>query len=272
MKKVIIAGSSGRMGVMIMKAVKETAGLELAGAVERPDHPSVGVDAGIVAGLGENGVIVAGDLADVLSLGDVIIDFTSPQAAMKNLEIAAGAGKAIVIGATGLSAEDKGRAAELAEKTRVVMAPNMSVGVNLLFKIVGEVAKVLGPDYDVEIIESHHRMKKDAPSGTAVKLAEIIAEALDRNIDQCGVYGRHGLPGARTREEIGVLAVRAGDIVGDHTVLYGGIGERIEITHRAHSRETFARGAIRAAAWILSRPKGLYDMQDVLGLSQTNSD
>ncbi|MBU2548418.1 MAG: 4-hydroxy-tetrahydrodipicolinate reductase [Proteobacteria bacterium] len=266
MTKIVVAGAAGRMGSRIMRAVLDTDGLELAGAFERSDHPDLGRDAGLAAGLGEVGLTLASGLEAVIEAGDVIIDFTTPGATMNNLETAAGAGKAMIVGTTGFSAEQRQRIEALAGTTRLVVAPNMSVGVNLLFKIVGDVARILGPGYDVEIVEAHHRFKKDAPSGTAVRLAEVVAEALDRRIGECGVYGRQGLVGERTAREIGVLAVRAGDIVGEHTVMYGGIGERIEITHRAHSRDTFTMGAVRAAAWVVGQKPGLYDMQDVLGL------
>jgi 4-hydroxy-tetrahydrodipicolinate reductase len=175
-------------------------------------------------------------------------------------------GLAAVIGTTGFNQSQMDRIRELARNTRCVVAPNMSVGVNLMFKIVQEVARVLGPEYDVEILEAHHRLKKDAPSGTAVKLGELIAHALGKNFNQVGVHGRKGMVGERTRDEIGMQVIRAGDIVGEHTVLFGGDGERLEIIHRAHSRDNFARGAIRAALWVVNQPNGLYDMQDVLGL------
>lgn len=266
MVKVIVAGAAGRMGGRIMQAVMDTPDMELSGAFERPDHPEIGKDAGVAAGIGEAGVVLSGSLGDIIDGGDVIIDFTQPLATLNNLEVAAGRGKAMVVGTTGLSDDEKKRLEEYASKMRLVFAPNMSVGVNLLFKIVGDVARILGNGYDLEIVESHHRLKKDAPSGTAVRLAEVLAEATGRRISECGVYGREGMVGERTDDEIAVLAVRAGDIVGEHTVIYGGIGERVEITHRAHSRDTFARGAARAAGWVVEQKPGLYDMQDVLGL------
>jgi len=266
MTKVIVAGAAGRMGGLIMRAVLDSPELTLAGAFERPGHPETGRDAGLAAGLGETGLQLADSLDAVLDAGDVVIDFTAPVATLANLEKAARSGKAMVIGTTGLSPEQVDRLGELAAGTRVVFAPNMSVGVNLLFRIVGDVARILGPGFDLEIVEAHHRLKKDAPSGTAMKLAEVLARATGRNLKDCAVYGREGMVGQRRDDEIAVLAVRAGDIVGDHTVTFGGIGERIEITHRAHSRETFARGAARAAGWIVSQAPGLYDMQDVLGL------
>jgi 4-hydroxy-tetrahydrodipicolinate reductase len=266
MINVIVAGGAGRMGGRIMQAVSDSSDLELAAAFERPDHPDIGRDAGLAAGIGQVGANLVGSIDEVIDRGEVIIDFTLPQATMQTCEAAAKIGRAMVIGTTGLTDQDKARLKELAASMPVVFAPNMSLGVNLLFKLVGDVARILGPGYDLEVVEAHHRMKKDAPSGTAIRLAEVLAEATGRKLSDCGVYGRHGQVGERTDEEIGVLAVRAGDIVGEHTVIYGGIGERIEIVHRVQSRDTFARGAVRAATWVVGRESGLYDMQDVLGL------
>lgn len=267
MIKAIVAGAAGRMGARIMQAVMNSPELELSGAFERPDHPALGQDAGMAAAIGNVGVSLSNSLAEAAANGgEVVIDFTQPAASMANMEIAAQKGLAMVVGTTGLTPEQIDRAREFSRNVRMVLAPNMSVGVNLLFKIVGDVARILGPGYDLEIIEAHHRLKKDAPSGTAVRLAQVLAEAMGRDISKVGVYGREGIVGERTPDEIGVLAVRAGDIVGEHTVLYGGIGERIEITHRAHSRDTFVQGAVRAAAWVVKQSAGLYDMQDVLGL------
>ena len=242
MTKIIVAGAAGRMGARIMRAAMDGQGLEVVAAFERPGHPDLGRDAGLVAGLGEMRLPLSGDLAKIVEAGEVVVDFTVPEATLGHLETAAAAGRSMVIGTTGFSAEQKARIETLAKKVSLVMAPNMSVGVNLLFKIVGDVARILGSGYDVEIIEAHHRFKKDAPSGTAVRLAEVVAEALGREMGECGVYGREGLVGERTAGEIGVLAVRAGDIVGEHTVMYGGIGERVEITHRAHSRDNLCHG------------------------------
>jgi 4-hydroxy-tetrahydrodipicolinate reductase len=199
--------------------------------------------------------------------GAVIINFSSPQASMESLEFARENGLAAVIGTTGLSPAQVERLRELSKNVRCVFSPNMSVGVNVMFRIVQEVAQMLGPEYDIEILEAHHRLKKDSPSGTAVKMGELLAQAVGRNFGQVGVYGRKGMVGERTREEIGMQVIRAGDIVGEHTVLFGGIGERLEITHRAHSRDNLARGAVRAALWVVNQPNGLYDMQDVLGLN-----
>jgi 4-hydroxy-tetrahydrodipicolinate reductase len=254
------------MGGRIAALIHEAADLTLVGAVERPGHPGLGKDAGESAGIGKIGVPLAGDLRDVVNDGQVVLDFTTPQAAMAHLAVAADAKVAMVLGTTGLGAADLGRVKVLSAAAPCVLSPNMSVGVNLLFKVLGEVASTLGSDYDVEIFETHHRFKKDSPSGTALRMAQVIAAALGRDLDRAGVYGRKGMVGERGKEEIAIHALRAGDVVGEHTVVFGGMGERIEITHRAHSRDTFARGALRAARWIVGKPAGLYDMQDVLGL------
>ncbi|HMK56967.1 MAG TPA: 4-hydroxy-tetrahydrodipicolinate reductase [Dissulfurispiraceae bacterium] len=266
MTGIIVAGATGRMGSRIIALSAEYPGLRLAGAFERKGHSSTGRDAGLLAGCGENGVKLSDSLDTIIDSGDVIIDFTMPEATLGNLQLAASMKKAMVIGTTGMTPQQTDTVRQFAKKIAIVMAPNMSVGVNLLLKVLKDVAKVLGDDFDIEIVEAHHRLKKDAPSGTALKMARVIAEAVDRNLDETAVYSRRGLIGERTRKEIGIQTVRAGDIVGDHTVLFGGLGERIEITHRASSRDTFARGALRAAGWLAGKKAGLYDMQDVLGL------
>ncbi len=266
MVRAVVAGAAGRMGGRIIHMLAAADGIELAAAFEKPGHAAVGRDVGEIAGLPATGVKVAGSLAEVLDLGHVVIDFTNPAASLANLELAATAGKAMVIGTTGFEARQVEEINKLAQNTKVVLAPNMSVGVNLMFKVCQDIAKVLSSGYDVEIVEAHHRLKKDAPSGTAMKLAQVIAQALRRDLDQVGVYVRKGMIGERTDAEIGIQTVRAGDIVGEHTVIFGGVGERLEIIHRAHNRDNFARGAVRAAQWIVSQPNGLYDMQDVLGL------
>lgn len=264
--RAVVVGAAGKMGSRIIHILRETPGIDLYQAVERPDHPSVGKDIGELIGLGKLGIPLEGGLKKIG--GDVIINFSSPTASLESLEFAKEAGLAIVIGTTGFHPDQMEKIRVLSKSVRCVLAPNMSVGMNLMFRIVQDVARVLGPDYDIEILEAHHRLKKDSPSGTAVKLGELIASAIGRDLDQVGVYGRKGMTGERTREEIGMQVIRAGDIVGEHTVLFGGIGERLEITHRAHSRDNFARGAIKAALWIVDQPNGLYDMQDVLGLKR----
>jgi 4-hydroxy-tetrahydrodipicolinate reductase len=266
MIKAIVVGAAGRMGCMIINAIQSADGIQCAGAVETTGNPAVGRDAGAVAGLAELGVRIEDAISDVISKGDVIIDFTIADASLKNMEIAAQFHKPTVVGSTGFSPQQMEQAKKLTQEFPCVLAPNMSVGVNLMFKIVEEVAQILGPDYDCEIVEAHHRMKKDAPSGTALRLGEVIAHALGRKWAEAGVYGRKGLIGERSRGEIGMQVIRAGDIVGDHTVLFGGMGERLEITHRAHTRDTFAQGAVRAAKWVVNQKPGLYDMGDVLGL------
>lgn len=264
--KAIVVGAAGRMGIRIIHIIRETPSMELYRAIERPDHPSIGKDIGEVIGLGTLGIPLSEGLKE--KGGDVMINFSNPTASLESLKFAGETGLAIVIGTTGLNQGQMEEVKALSKNVRCVLAPNMSVGMNLMFRIVQDVARVLGPDYDIEILEAHHRLKKDSPSGTAVKLGELIADAVGRNLSQVGVYGRKGMIGERTKEEIGMQVVRAGDIVGEHTVLFGGIGERLEVIHRAHSRDNFARGAIKAALWVVSQPNGLYDMQDVLGLKK----
>ena len=264
--RAIIIGAAGRMGQRLLTAIHETPDIFLAGAVERQDHPQIGRDVGEMAGLGKWDIPLTGSLREVISRGDVIIDFTNAEAALTHLRVAADQGKSAVIGSTGFLATQMQEVQALAQKVSCVLSPNMSVGVNVMFRVIGDVAKTLGGDYDVEVIEAHHRMKKDAPSGTAMKMGQILAQALNRNFDQVGVYARKGIIGERKQAEIGMQTVRAGDIVGEHTVIFGGLGERLEVTHRAHSRDNFARGAVRAARWVVKQKPGLYDMQDVLGL------
>ncbi len=263
MQKVIVTGAAGRMGSTNVRLVCNDKDLKLVGAVEREGFDPI--DAGIPANIGEIGVKIVDDIWKLKDIdANVIIDFTMPDATMKNLKFAVENKINMVIGTTGLSDENLNSIKEASEKIAIVQSPNMSVGVNVLFKISEIVAKVLGDDYDVEIVEAHHRFKKDAPSGTAVKLGQIVAEALGRDYKKVAKFERCGIIGERTKEEIGMQTLRAGDIVGDHTVLFGGIGERIELTHRAHNRENFARGAIRAAKWLKDKNKGLYNMLDVL--------
>ncbi len=266
MTHVIVAGAAGRMGTRIVNAVSEAEGISLGAAFERPESPAVGKDAGMVAGIAELGVTIAPNLESVMDAGDVIIDFTHHEATIAHARRAASAGKPMVIGTTGLSPDEKAEIRRLASGFPCVLAPNMSVGVNLLYRLVETAARVLGEDYDIEIVEAHHRMKKDAPSGTALQLGRVAASALGRDLDSVGVFERNGLIGERTRSEIGIQSVRAGDIVGEHTVIFGGIGERIELVHKASSRDTFAKGAVRAAKWVVTQGPGLYDMLDVLGL------
>jgi len=266
MVKITVAGAAGRMGERIIHMICQNPETDLVGAFEHPEHESVGSDAGSIAGIGELGVKICGALDEAVNGADVVIDFTRPESTLENMRGASEKGIAMVIGTTGIPEDGVVEIKALAGKAPCVMAPNMSVGVNVMFKIAGEMARILGNDYDMEILEAHHRLKKDAPSGTAMRLGQILAEAVDRDLEKVGVYGRKGMIGERTDEEIGIQTWRAGDIAGEHTVMFGGIGERLELVHRAHNRDNFARGAVRAALWITGQSTGLYDMQDVLGL------
>lgn len=265
--KVAIVGAAGRMGGRLIQAVIAADGLVLSGAIERPGHPQIGTDAGLLAAVGELGVPITDDLTTAMEKADVLIDFTFPDVTLKNLEICAKLGKMVVSGSTGFTPEQKQQAEKYADKIPVVLAPNMSVGVNACFKLLKEAANILGDDFDVEIVELHHNKKKDSPSGTAVRMGEVVAEALERDYNQVATYHREGMCGERTKKEIGMQTVRGGDIVGEHTVYFIGMGERIEISHRAMSRDMFARGATRACQWLQGKKTGIHDMQDVLGLS-----
>lgn len=266
MVKVIVAGAAGRMGGRLISLLRGSAALALSAAVESKGHISVGQDAGEVAGCGLTGVVIRDDLSAVMEQGEVIVDFSTPAATMEHVRIASQHRRPMVIGTTGLSSSELAELRSLVRPIACVLSPNMSVGINVLFKVIAEMAKTFGDEYDIEVIEAHHRLKKDAPSGTALKIAEILAKAVNRDLEQAAVYARKGLIGERKRGEIGLQSIRAGDIVGDHTVIFGGMGERVELTHRAQSRDTFARGALRAARWVVRQPPGLYDMLDVLGL------
>jgi 4-hydroxy-tetrahydrodipicolinate reductase len=259
-------GAAGRMGKTLIEAIHLADGATLTAAINRPDSSLIGADVGELAGMGKLGVTLAGNLADVVDQFDVLIDFTHPTVTLKNLEVCRKAGKSMVIGTTGFSVEEKQLLAEGGKEISIVFAANFSVGVNLCLKLLDTAARVLGDDVDIEILEAHHRHKVDAPSGTAVRMGEVVAKALGRDLQKVAVYGREGQTGARDRETIGFATVRAGDIVGDHTVLFAADGERVEITHKASSRMTFARGAVRSALWLDAKPAGLYDMQDVLDL------
>ncbi|WP_109511431.1 4-hydroxy-tetrahydrodipicolinate reductase [Pseudomonas ovata] len=266
MRRIAVTGAAGRMGKILIEAVGQSPGAGLTAAIDRPDSTLVGADAGELAGQGRIGVPLSGDLARVAEEFDVLIDFTHPSVTLKNLAFCRKAGKAIVIGTTGFTAEEKLRLAEAAKEIPVVFAANYSVGVNLCLKLLDTAARVLGDEVDIEISEAHHRHKVDAPSGTALRMGEVVANALGRDLEKVAVYGREGQTGARERQTIGFATTRAGDIVGDHTVLFAADGERVEITHKASSRMTFARGAVRAALWLDGKAPGLYDMQDVLEL------
>jgi 4-hydroxy-tetrahydrodipicolinate reductase len=254
------------MGKTLIEAVQQAQGAGLTAAIDRPDSSLVGADAGELAGLGRIGVQLSDELAKVVDEFDVLIDFTHPSVTLKNLAFCRKAGKAMVIGTTGFSEQEKLLLAEAGKEIPIVFAANFSVGVNLSLKLLDMAARVLGDDVDIEILEAHHRHKVDAPSGTALRMGEVVAKALGRDLQEVAVYGREGQTGARERQTIGFATVRGGDVVGDHTVLFAADGERLEITHKASSRMTFAKGAVRAALWLDERQPGLYDMQDVLDL------
>jgi 4-hydroxy-tetrahydrodipicolinate reductase len=264
---VVVAGAAGRMGNRLVACLRDTPDLHLVAALEAPAHPALGRDAGELAGVGRAGVAIGGDPVAAITRGRVLVEFSVPEASLDHLRLVARVGARAVIGTTGFSSAQRAEIQELARSAAILVSPNMSVAVNLAFKLLGTMAKALGDEYDVEITEIHHRFKKDAPSGTALRMAEVVAAALGRDLSQVAVYGRRGLPGERSRHEIGILSLRSGDVVGEHTISFGTLGERLELTHRAHSRDTFARGALRAARFVAAQPPGLYSMQDVLGLA-----
>ncbi len=258
------------MGRCISSTIKAFEGTTLAGGTEYAGSEFVGQDVGELAGIGRIEKPVLADLGEAFETceGDVAIDFTTPAATMKHLGAAVKLNKAMVIGTTGMEKDEEAKVREASKQIPIVFAPNMSVGINLMLRLICEAASILGEDYDIEIVETHHRHKKDAPSGSAMKMAEVLAETMKKNLDTDGVFTRKGMIGERKRGDIGVQTIRAGDVVGDHTVMFGGIGERLEITHKASSRETFARGAVKAALWLHGKPAGLYSMQDVLGFEK----
>ena len=267
MRRIAVMGAAGRMGKALIDAVQQRSPLcGLNAAIVRPGSSLVGADAGELASIGRIGVLLSDSLQAVEADFDVLIDFTLPEVMLGNLAVCRKLGKAMVIGTTGLTAEQKQQLVEAGQDIPIVFASNFSVGVNLSFKLLDMAARVMGDDADIEIIEAHHRHKVDAPSGTAMRMGEVIADALGRDLQKVAVYGREGHTGARERETIGFATVRGGDVVGDHTVLFATEGERLEITHKASSRMTFAKGAVRAALWLQGREPGLYDMQDVLDL------
>ncbi|MCV6589471.1 MAG: 4-hydroxy-tetrahydrodipicolinate reductase [Marinobacterium sp.] len=267
MIRVAVIGAAGRMGKTNIEAVCQGEGVELGAAIVEPGSSLVGADAGELAGVGKLGVTVVSALVDAKDDFDILIDFTSPQTTLQNLAFCAEHGKGMVIGTTGLTEEERNALNSYGDKMPLVFASNMSVGVNLCFKLLNMAAQALGDDYDVEIIEAHHRHKVDSPSGTALSMGEAVADGLGRDLRECAIYGREGQVGARPQKEIGFATVRAGDVVGDHTVLFGTEGERVEITHKASSRMTFAKGAVRAVRWLNGKKNGVYSMQDVLDLN-----
>jgi 4-hydroxy-tetrahydrodipicolinate reductase len=260
----VVAGAAGRMGGRIITLAGQSRDLRVVAALERAGHPALARDAGEVAGAGRLGIPITDDAAGALARDRVLVEFTAPDATLEHLRLVAACGARAVVGTTGLAAAQLGELRELAGRSAIVFSPNMSVGVNLAFRVLALMARALGDEYDVEITEIHHRLKKDAPSGTAQKMAEVIAEALGRDLGAVGVYGRHGMVGERGPKEIGVHALRGGDIVGEHTVVFSTLGERLELTHRAHSRDTFVGGALRAIRFVATAGPGLYSMHDVL--------
>ncbi len=266
MLNIAVTGAAGRMGRNLIQACFENTHCQLGAAIEHESSPFIGLDAGEVTGHGKLNKKLVSQLDEVATDFHTLIDFTRPEVTLQNLASCVANGKNIIIGTTGFSDAEKQQIEEASKSIAIVFAPNMSVGVNLCFKLLDIAARVLADDVDIEVIEAHHRHKVDAPSGTALRMGEVIADALGRNLDDCAVYGREGVTGERDRKTIGFETIRAGDIVGDHTVLFAGIGERVEITHKASSRMTFANGAIRAALWLEDKNSGLYDMQDVLDL------
>ncbi len=266
MKDVIIAGAAGRMGRRIAQMVAEHPDLRCSAAFEAPGSPFIGRDLGELSWGEKNGVIIEDGLQAVIGKGDVIIDFTFHSATLEFARLAADYGRAMVIGTTGLSPDEVTMLQQLAERFPCVYAPNMSLCVNILFMLVKKTAALLGDSYDIEIIETHHNKKKDAPSGTALRLGELAAEGINKNFGEVAVLARDGIVGARKPHEIGIQSIRAADVVGEHTVYFAGPGERIELSHRAHSRDHFAKGAATAAAWVLGQDNGCYSMFDVLGL------
>jgi 4-hydroxy-tetrahydrodipicolinate reductase len=263
--KLAIAGAAGRMGRTLVEAVLRSGDLSLAAALEAPGHPGLGKDAGEPVGA-STGVKLTPDVAAAIAAADCLIDFTGPDATVAHLGACATAGKSAVVGTTGFTPEQKARIADAAQRIPIVMAPNFAVGVNAVFKLAVEAARILGDGYDVEIVEAHHRHKVDAPSGTALRLGEAVATALGRDLRSCAVHGREGITGERPPQAIGFHAIRGGDIVGEHTVIFAGEGERVEIMVRSGNRMTYALGALRAARWLAGKRAGLYDMFDVLAL------
>lgn len=263
--KIAIAGASGRMGQMLIEAVRADAECELSGALDMVSSPAIGADAGAYSGQA-TGVLITSDVRQGLQSSQVLIDFTRPEGTMEHLKVCRELGVAAVIGTTGFTEAQKAEIATIAQDIAIMMAPNMSVGVNVTLKLLEMAAKALSTGYDIEIIEAHHRHKVDAPSGTALKMGEVIADALGRDLKECAVYAREGVTGERDPSSIGFATIRGGDIVGDHTVLFAGIGERIEISHKSSSRATYAQGSLRAVRFLAGQKSGLFDMFDVLGL------
>lgn len=266
MLKIAITGAAGRMGKALIQAIANAQDLQLMVAIEKIDSPVLNLDSGEVAGIGRNGIIITSNLAATLDAFEVLIDFSTPMATLHNAELCRTTHRRLIIGTTGINNTVRTQLNEIAQQIPIVMAPNMSIGVNLCFKLLKVAAQVMGKDVDIEIFEAHHHHKVDAPSGTALRMGEIVANALGQELSQVAIYARDGQTGPRPKGAIGFATMRAGDIAGEHSVWFVGEGERVEITHKATSRATFAQGALRAARWIMQHNNGLYDMQDVLGL------
>jgi 4-hydroxy-tetrahydrodipicolinate reductase len=267
MADVVVAGAAGRMGSRLVALLQQETELRLVAALEAPGHPALGRDAGESAGVGRLGIPIAADVEAALARDRILIEFSVPEASLAHARLVGRHGGRAVIGTTGFTAAQREELAGIGRGAPLLVSPNMSVAVNVAFKVLADMARMLGDDYDVEIVETHHRFKKDAPSGTALRMAEVVAQALGRDLATTAVYDRHDRLAERTRKEIGMAALRSGDVVGEHTVSFASLGERLELTHRAHSRDNFARGALRGARFIATARPGLYSMQDVLGLA-----
>ncbi|MFV0576001.1 MAG: 4-hydroxy-tetrahydrodipicolinate reductase [Vibrio sp.] len=268
MVRIAVAGAAGRMGRNLVKATHSNPNAQVGAGSERSDSSLIGVDVGELCGEGKFDIRLVDDLEKAVEEFDVIVDFTAPKSTLKNIQLCQQYGKKIIIGTTGFSEQEKEDILKASETLPIVMAPNYSVGVNLVFKLLEKAAKVMGDYCDIEVIEAHHRHKVDAPSGTALGMGEAIAGAMGNKLSDVAVYAREGITGERTKDEIGFATIRAGDIVGEHTAMFADIGERVEITHKATDRMTFANGAVKAAVWLDKQPAGFYTMQDVLGLNE----
>jgi len=264
MINVIVCGGCGKMGSTVARLVRQNRDMNLVGILESSSHPQKGKDWGIVTGLGETGIIIKDNLKEIIQNTDQVVEFTNPQVSLEHLEIASKHKKTMIIGTTGFSGKEIEKMKNLSQNIPFLFSPNMSLGVNLLLKLAAETAAALGDDYDIEIVEAHHRFKKDAPSGTAKKLAQEIAKARGVNLEEVAIYGREGIIGERKKGEIGIHSIRGGDITGEHTVMFTTLGERLELTHKAHSRDTFAYGTIQAIKFMEDKPAGFYEMKDVL--------
>jgi 4-hydroxy-tetrahydrodipicolinate reductase len=266
MIKVVVSGGCGKMGSKVAQLIYQNKDMGLIGIIESPSHPEIGKDWGMSVGLGNTGIIVKDNLEEIIQNTDQVVEFTNPKVSLQHLEIVSKYKKTMITGTTGFSSEEMEKINKLAQDIPFLLSPNMSLGVNLLFKLAAETAVALNDDYDIEIVEAHHRFKKDAPSGTAKKLAQEIAKAKGVNLDEVAIYGREGIIGERKKGEIGIHSIRSGDITGEHTVMFTALGERLELTHKAHSRDTFAYGTIQSIKFMDGKPAGFYEMKDVLNI------